>query len=187
MLLRLCLLLLVAGGLEGAPIFLEEQFELPEGFRIYRAATAELSGGSYDLAFDGQGRLLVGDGNAVRRLNDADKDGVFDSFEVIASNLGWRGPQGLLVYGDRLYAVGGDGIQLFEGYTSVSGLVHNGRLGQPFRTGGDHDAHTILRGHDGYLYFISGDGGGTRDRAHITESNSPVMFERSASVFRISP
>ena len=187
MLLRWCSLLLVVCGLQAGPLFLDEQFELPEGFRIYRAATAELSGGSYDLVFDGQGRLLVGDGNAVRRLNDADKDGVFDSFEVIAPNLGWRGPQGLLVYGDRLYAVGGDGLQLFEGYTSASGLVHKGRLGQPFRTGGDHDAHTILRGHDGYLYFISGDGGGTRDRVHITESNSPVMFERSASVFRISP
>src|SRR5688572_14183473 len=157
-----------------APAFLDAQFDLPDGFHIYRAATSELSGGSYDLAFDGQGRLLVGDGNAIRRLKDADNDGVFDSFEVIATGLGWRGPQGLLVYGDRLYAVGGDGIQLYEGYGSASGLVHKGRIGQPFRTGGDHEAHTILRGHDGQLYFISGDGGGTRDQLHITESNSPV-------------
>ena len=33
-----------------APVFLESQFELPAGFRIYRAATPELSAGSYDLA-----------------------------------------------------------------------------------------------------------------------------------------
>ncbi len=170
-----------------APVFLESQFDLPPGFRIYRAATSELSAGSYDLAFDGQGRLLVGDGNAIRRLKDADNDGVFDSFEVIATGLGWRGPQGLLVYRDRLYAVGGDGIQLFEGYGSASGLVHKGRIGQPFRTGGDHEGHTILRGHDGHLYFISGDGGGTLNRLHITEASSPVLFERAASVFRISP
>jgi putative heme-binding domain-containing protein len=183
---RVSLALLAPTLAFSAPVFLENQFELPRGFRIYRAATAELSGGSYDLAFDGQGRLLVGDGNAVRRLKDADGDGVFDSFEVIATGLGVRGPQGLLVYGDRLYAVGGDGIQLYEGYGSASGLVHKGRIGQPFRTGGDHEAHTILRGHDGHLYFISGDGGGVLDRWHITESNSPVMFERAASVFRIS-
>jgi len=170
-----------------APVFLESQFELPPGFRIYRAATPELSAGSYDLAFDGLGRLLVGDGNAIRRLKDADNDGVFDSFEIIATGLGWRGPQGLLIYGDRLYAVGGDGIQLYEGYGSASGLVHKGRIGQPFRTGGDHEGHTILRGHDGHLYFISGDGGGILDRLHITEGNSPVLFERAASVFRISP
>jgi putative heme-binding domain-containing protein len=185
--LRCCLVLMAAGGLRAAPSFLDEQFELPQGFRIYRAASAELSGGSYDLAFDGQGRLLVGDGNAVRRLKDDNRDGVFDSFEVIATGLGWRGPQGLLVWGDRLYAVGGDGIQLFEGYTSGSGLVHKGRLGRPFRTGGDHEGHTILRGHDGYLYFISGDGGGVSNRFHITESTSPALFERAASVFRISP
>lgn len=185
--LRTSLILLAPALALSAPVFLENQFELPPGFRIYRAATPELSGGSYDLAFDGQGRLLVGDGSAIRRLKDADNDGVFDSFEVIATGLGWRGPQGLLVYGDRLYAVGGDGIQFYEGYGSASGLVHKGRIGQPFRTGGDHEAHTLLRGHDGHLYFISGDGGGVRDRLHITESNSPVLFERAASVFRISP
>lgn len=169
-----------------AGAYLDDQFEMPLGFRIYRAATAELSGGSYDLCFDGQRRLLVGDGNAVRRLVDKDGDGIFDAYEVIATNVGWRGPQGLLVYGDRLFAVGGDGIQLFEGYTNGP-LVHKGRIGTPFKTGGDHEAHTILRGHDGYIYFVTGDGGGAKDRAHITEQTSPVMFERSASVFRISP
>src|SRR6267378_2672974 len=94
----------------GNPLLLDGQFELPSGFHIYRAAGPELTGGSYAMTFDGEGRLLVGDGDAVRRLSDRDNDGVFDSFEVIATGLGWRGPQGLLVYGDRLLAVGGDGI-----------------------------------------------------------------------------
>src|ERR1043165_7697910 len=89
---------LSAGALRAAPEFVDNLFELPPGFRIYRAATAELSGGSYALTFDGQGRLLVGDGNAVRRLEDVEGDGVFDRYEVIATGLGWRGPQGLLVY-----------------------------------------------------------------------------------------
>jgi hypothetical protein len=134
-----CLLVVaVAGSLRAAPTFLEKRFELPAGFRIYRAADSDLTGGSYDIAFDGQGRLLVGDGNAVRRLEDRDGDGVYDGYEIIATGLGWRGPQGLLVYGDRLYAVGGDGIQVFDGYLSQGGLTHRGRLGQPLNTGGDH-------------------------------------------------
>jgi putative heme-binding domain-containing protein len=178
---------LLLAALLGGPVYLEERFELPEGFRIYKAAARELSGGSYALTFDAEGRLLVGDGAQVRRLEDRDGDGVFDHSEVIAGGLGPRGPQGLLVWGDRLYAVGGDGIQLFEGYRSGGPLVHRGRLGAPFRTGGDHDAHTVLRGHDGYLYFITGDGGGARDRVHITEETSPCLFERAASVFRLSP
>jgi putative heme-binding domain-containing protein len=169
------------------PRFLDEQFELPPGFHIQRVATQEQSGGSYDLCFDAQGRLLVGDGNAVRRLKDKDGNGVYDGYEVIATGLGPRGPQGLLVWGDRLYAVGGDGLQLFEGYESGGPLVHRGRLGAELNTGGDHDAHTIFRGPDDHIYLMAGNGSGIRDRLHITETNSPVMFEREASVFRISP
>jgi putative heme-binding domain-containing protein len=179
----LCVLVTHAEG----PIDLADRFELPPGFHIHRVAGPELSGGSYALTFDGEGRLLVGDGNAVRRLSDKDGDGVFDSYEVIATGLGWRGPQGLLVYGDKLYAVGGDGIQVFEGYRSGKELVHKGRIGNKFNTGGDHDAHTIFRGHDGYLYFMAGNGADLKDRRHITEESSPLMFEREASVFRISP
>src|SRR5436190_16111244 len=110
---------LVATISAAAPVFLDDQFEMPDGFRIYRAAERELSGGSYALRFDGQGRLLVGDGTALRRLVDKDNDGVFDGYEVIATNLGWRGPQGILVYGDRLFAVGGDGIQMYDNYSST--------------------------------------------------------------------
>jgi len=86
-----------------------------------------------------------------------------------------------------LYAVGGDGLQLFDGYESGGPLVHRGRLGAKLNTGGDHDAHTIFRGPDDYIYLMAGNGSGVRDRLHITETNSPVMFEREASVFRISP
>ncbi len=106
-----------------APELLDDQFELPRGFHIYWAAGPELSGGSYDITFDGEGRLLVGDGTGVRRLKDTDGDGVFNSFETIATGLGPRGPQGLLVYDDRLYAVGGDGIQLFGDFRAHA---HNG-------------------------------------------------------------
>src|SRR2546426_5037382 len=181
------LMIFLAIQLAGSPQYLEDRFQMPPGFRIYRAASAELCGGSYDIAFDGEGRLLVGDGTQVRRLADRDGDAIFDEAEVIATGLGPRGPQGLLVYGDRLYAVGGDGLQLFEGYRSGGQLIHRGRLGARFNTGGDHDAHTLVRGHDGFLYFISGDGGGTKERLHITEESSPALFERSCSVFRIKP
>ena len=181
------LLIFLISGACAAPQYFDDQFELPVGFHIQRVAGQDLSGGSYDLCFDAQGRLLVGDGNAVRRLKDKDDDGIYHGYEVIATGLGPRGPQGLLVWGDRLYAVGGDGLQLFEGYESGGPLVHRGRLGAKLNTGGDHDAHTIFRGPDDHIYLMAGNGAGIRDRLHITETNSPAMFEREASVFRISP
>ncbi|MEM7232219.1 MAG: HEAT repeat domain-containing protein [Planctomycetota bacterium] len=180
--------------------FLESQFEIPAGFRLYKIAGREHCGASLDITFDGEGRLLVGDGKNVRRLIDTDGDAVIDRSEVIAEGLGPRGPQGLLVYSDRLFAVGADGLQVFEGYRKPTlpgkqvappkrgqKLGARKRIGAPFRTGGDHDAHTILRGHDDYIYLVTGDGGGARDRVHTTETSSPALRERTASVFRIDP
>ena len=169
------------------PVWLDTRFDIPPGFHIYRAAGSALSGGSYALTFDGAGRLLVGDGTSVRRLIDEDGDGTFDRYETVATGLGPRGPQGLLVYGDALYAVGGDGLQRFEGYRAGGLLTNRTRLGQPLRTGGDHDTHTVLRGQDGYLYLMAGNGAGLTNREHITENSSPALAEREASVFRISP
>ena len=102
------------------PKLLDNQFELPEGFHIYRVAEPKLTGGSYDLTFDAQGRLLVAEGNSLRRVVDADKNGIYDSQETIAAGapLRGRGPQGLLVMDDHLYTVSGDGVQLFSGYRS---------------------------------------------------------------------
>jgi len=171
------------------PKLLDDQFKLPEGFHIYRVAEPKLTGGSYDLTFDAQGRLLVAEGNSLRRIVDADNNGIYDSQETIAAGvpLRGRGPQGLLVMDDHLYTVSGDGVQLFSGYKSRVNIKYERRLGAPFNTGGDHAAHTILRGLDGYIYLVSGDGGGIAGRKHITQENSPVREERKASVFRFDP
>ena len=122
LLLFLCLFASKKIQAEAAPIYVDTQFELPSGFHIYKLAENSATGGSYDIVFDGQGRILVGDTTSVRRLEDKDQDGLYESHKVIATGLGGRGPQGLLVYGDNLYAVGGDGVQLYSGYESGDAL-----------------------------------------------------------------
>lgn len=191
----ICLLVFAANGWlttvdclakkQNGPVLLNDQFELPEGFHIYRAAPRELSGGSYAMAIDGQGRLLVGEGNSIRRLTDTNGDQVYDNFETIVdTGIQGRGPQGILVRGDRLYAVGGDGLQLYTGYLSGK-LKHQGRLGEEFPTGGDHAAHMLVRGLDDWIYFITGDGGGNSEK-HVTMEGSPVSKVRGASVYRLN-
>ena len=168
------------------PVLLDEQFVLPKGFHIYRAATGKECGGSYAMAFDGQGRLLVGEGNSIRRIYDTDGDQVYDKFETIVDKgVEGRGPQGILVRGDRVYAVGGDGLQLYTGYLSGK-LKHEGRLGEKFPTGGDHSAHMLVRGIDDWIYFLTGDGSGNSER-HVTMAGSPVSKVRGASVYRLDP
>ena len=179
-----CLLSIATTTQASNPTLLDDQFALPEGFHIYKAAPSSLTGGSYVLCFDGEGKLLVGTGETIHRLSDTNQDGVFDDAATIVTGLGPRGPQGILVHDEHLYAVGGDGVQHYTGYPD--NIVHQGRLGEPFHTGGDHAAHTLIRGHDDWIYLVTGDGGGTRDRLHITEENSPVQRERKASVFRFN-
>jgi len=182
------MLVLACAGHANPPL-LDDQFLLAPGFHIYKAADAKLTGESYVLAFDAQGRLLVADGKGVRRLIDKDGDQVYDGYEtIIESGLGPRGPQGLLVVGDRIYAVGNDGVQLYSGYLSTDGKVkHEGRIGGKFSCGGDHAAHELVYGHDGWIYFVIGDGGGG-NASHVTEkTTSPVTQPHNASVFRFDP
>ena len=58
-----CLLVSVSPA---APVLQDDAFDLPTGFYIYKVAPPELTAGSYDITFDGEGRLLVGDGKNVR-------------------------------------------------------------------------------------------------------------------------
>ena len=73
---------------KAAPVYVDAQFELPSGFHIYKLAENYVTGGSYDIVFDGQGRILVGDTDSVRRLEDKDEDGLYESYKVIATGLG---------------------------------------------------------------------------------------------------
>ena len=85
MIYRLSLpVLLLLGASTGKAMLLDEQFILPVGFHIYKAADSSLTGDSYDLTFDSEGRLLVGDGKAVRRLTDTDGGQIYDQAEPIA-------------------------------------------------------------------------------------------------------
>lgn len=43
----------VSNSIAAEPVLLDDQFELPASFHIYRAAQPALTGGSYDLTLDG--------------------------------------------------------------------------------------------------------------------------------------
>src|SRR5262245_22646241 len=109
----------------------------------------------------GYSRLLLdddGDGRANRALDfaDAPKDG--------AHGLYWEG--------NDLYCVGDGGLRRYQ---QASGAGRNRPSEILFRckTGGEHTAHAVCRGPDGWLYLLSGDGTQIR-AAHATLPTSPV-------------
>jgi len=128
-------------------LFLPSHFDLFRGSGVARRSIRAASWISYlprrqsgafwravmNITFDGEGRLLVGDGTrcGVSKMRPATECST--GSRLSPPRLGPRGPQGLLVLGDRLYAVGDDGLQLFEGYRSGGPLQHKGRIGRNFR------------------------------------------------------
>ncbi len=175
------LLAVLAAGSPPAEIeFLDERFQLPPGFRIYRYASKEVAPGGYSIAFDGEGRVYVGGDGVILRLIDRDGDGVAEASERVAEGLGKRCPQGLLVVGRRIYAASDRGLVILEdGKRRTAGGV--------LRAGGDHGTHALVRGLDGFIYFAAGNGSGAKDRSHITEDTSICRSIEGGTIFRIDP
>ena len=172
---------------ESGPQMLDDRFSLPDGFRIYRYAAPDVAPGGYSIAFDGDGRVYVGAGGWIVRLEDRDKDGVAEAAETIATGLGGRTPQGLLIVGSRFYVTSGKGLLIMEDPDERGRLRKRRRVGAPFQSGGDHGAHSLVLGQDGFIYFVAGNGSRVQDRSHITEETSPVLGAVGATVFRIDP
>lgn len=166
---------------------LDHNFNLPEGFHLYRYIKTDLVRRCYSIAFDPQGQMYVGSGERIVRVLDNDADGIADASVEIAADLGDRGPQGLLFLEDRIFA-NGNGANWILGDLDENGIPQSRRqIGGPVKTGGDHDAHALVRGLDGYVYWLAGNDSQFTPAGHITETNSPIREPLGSTVFRISP
>ncbi|MFO0921445.1 MAG: hypothetical protein U0905_03020 [Pirellulales bacterium] len=132
-----------------------DKFEVPEGFEVALVANDEIAHDIFSMTLDDLGRPVVSGPGYIKTLIDKDRDGRFES-SVVWAPLPKQGAQGLWREGNDLYWVGDGGL-----WKSVDA---NGDLmgdGQPMRvlnlpTGGEHDAHAIRRGPDGFWYLTAG-------------------------------
>lgn len=126
---------------------------VPEGFAIERASVAE--GSFLALCFDGDGRAIVGvEDGPIRRLADADGDGLFEREEVFQPDL--TGCQGLAWSAAATYAVARRGDR--------AGVWRIGRDGAatllvPLTSRSEHGAHGLAFGPDGALFLACGNEG----------------------------
>jgi putative heme-binding domain-containing protein len=161
------------------------ELSVPPGFVVKAVADNALASDSYTMTIDDAGRVLVAGRGYVRVLVDENGDGVADrAIDLIDGLKG--GPMGLFAEGDSLYVVVDGGLKRYRGYDGESKLKQPPETLLAIKTTGEHDAHAVRRGPDGWLYLLCGNMAGvTKDT--ITSPRSPVKDPVAGTLLRISP
>ncbi len=158
---------------------------VPDGFEVSLYADDELAHDIYSMTVDAQGRVVVSGAGYVRILIDADNDGKAESFKEYTSDLK-SGAQGMFFYGRDLICLGDQGLQR---YTDADGDDKADGAPQVFvklNCGGEHDAHAIRKGPDGWWYLICGNMAGVNEK-YNTLPNAPVKAPRAGTMMRFTP
>ena len=158
---------------------------VPEGFRVSLFADDDLASNIYSMTIDALGRVVVAGPGYVKILHDRDGDGRAESFTVF-SERPTGGAQGLFFDGPDLLATG-DGAMWRLRDTDGDGRAD----GVPervlkIRAGGEHDAHAIRRGPDGWFYLLAGNGAGVTS-TYASLKSSPIRSPSAGTLLRLPP
>src|SRR4051812_25458483 len=130
---------------------------VPAGFEVVEYSDSSFANDIYTMTIDPKGRIVVAGRGYIRILVDKAGKGRADSFIQVA-DAPKDGAMGLLWEGDHLYFTGDGGLRRFR--------IKNDKADGPSellskpKTGGEHDAHAIRRGPDGWLYVLCGNNTG---------------------------
>src|SRR5437764_11731302 len=129
--------------------------KVPPGFEVTEFADAKLANDIYCMTLDPKGRVVVSGRGYIRILVDDDGDGGADRAIDFADGPK-DGAQGLLWEGDSLYVVGDGGLRRYRDADGDGRADGPSELIRAVKTGGEHDAHALRRGPDGWLYLLCG-------------------------------
>jgi putative heme-binding domain-containing protein len=174
----IALLALLGAGTARADT-VQHGLRVPAGFEVKEFADAQLANDIYTLTLDPRGRVVVAGRGYIRILIDDDGDGRADRALDFA-HAPKDGAMGLLWEGDSLYVTGDGGLRRFRDRAGPSELI------RAMKTGGEHTAHAIRRGPDGWLYVLCGDHTGI-DRSFAQLPMSPIREPVAGCVLRFRP
>ena len=159
-------------------LFFQPALQVPEGFEVSLVAGSAAANDIHCMAAAPQGGIVVSGRGYVRLLDDAGKK----LLEFAGAPK--DGAMGLLWDKDDLYCVGDGGLKVWR----AAEKSHRKPPALLFkcRTGGEHSAHAVRRGPDGWLYLMGGDGTGIAAK-DITGPRSPVKDPVGGCVLRFSP
>ena len=166
-------------------VTIAEGLQVPDGFRVTWYADNNLTHDTYCLTHDSAGRAVVSGPGYVRTLYDDDTDGRADRFLEFADGPR-TGAQGLFCDRNRILCVGDDGVWLYEDADEDGVADGVPRRLLKIRAGGEHHAHAIRRGPDGYWYLLAGNDSDVDER-FVTLLGSPVAKSHAGVLLRLTP
>src|SRR5690242_15867685 len=182
-----CFVLLIAAPAR-APLRAENiqhGLRLPPGFEVSEFADSKLANDIFSMTLDPQGRVVVSGRGYIRILVDEDNDGRADRAIPFAD--GPRdGAQGMLWEGSTLYVTGDGGLRRYHDRDGDGRADGPSELIRAIKTGGEHAAHAIRRGPDGWLYVLCGNNTGI-DKSYATLPTSPIHEPVAGCVLRFAP
>lgn len=157
---------------------------VPDGFEVTEFADSSLANDIYCMSLDPQGRVVVSGRGYIRLIVDDNGDGRADrSLEFAGAPK--DGAMGLFWEEDNLFCMGDGGLRRYRD-ADGEGRKHPPELLYPFKTGGEHNAHAMRRGLDGWLYVLCGNNTGI-SRKYATLPNSPIREPVAGCVLRLPP
>jgi putative membrane-bound dehydrogenase-like protein len=172
---------LLAAALAGEPV----ELRVPPGFTVDEFADSTLANDIYRMTLDPRGRVVVAGRGYIRILDDENGDGRADRAIEFAD--GPRdGAMGLLWEGDALLVTGDGGLRRYRDRDGDGRADGPSELIRAMNTGGEHNAHAIRRGPDGWLYVICGNFTGI-DASFAQLETSPIRDPVAGCVLRFTP
>jgi putative membrane-bound dehydrogenase-like protein len=158
---------------------------VPEGFTVTRFADDTLAHDIFAMTIDTQGRVVVSGPGYVKILVDSDNDGVADRAIQFADGPK-SGAQGLYFYGRNLLCTGDAGLIHFKDENGDDRADGPPDVLLKIKTGGEHHAHAIRRGPDGWWYLIAGNYSEVT-KGYVTEGASPIKNPHGGLILRLKP
>jgi putative heme-binding domain-containing protein len=158
-------------------------FKVPDGFVVTEWADSSVANDIYCINFTPDGRLIVAARGYIRLIEgtENEKAGKAHDFAHPFAD----GAMGLLWDEGHLYATGGGGLRRFRD-VDAGGIGKPSELLFACKTGGEHEAHAIVRNRDGWFYLLCGNSTGISAKT-ATLPTSPITDPMAGCLLRFPP
>ena len=160
-----------------------DSINVHDGFEATLYAGPDLADNIYSMTLDAKGRVVVSGPGYIRTLHDTDNDGRADKATQFAKLD--RGTMGMLFDGPHLWAAANRALLRYDD------ADRDGKADGPPRqllrlANGEHGAHAIRKGPDGWLYLVGGNDTGFT-ASQFNSPQTPLKETEGGAIIRFSP